>query len=220
MASSDHMFATIEAGDADRLEAILAVDPGLAAMRDHAGVSALMRARYRSDPELPDAVRRRVDELDVFEAAALGDVERLRELLQADPSASSALSADGFSALHLAAFFAGPAASGLLLAHGADPDARGRGWMTGTPLHSAASVDDVASARLLMDAGADPDARQSGGWTPLHSAASNGSTEMLDLLLSRGADPTLANDDGESVLAIAERSADPATVKRVRQALA
>ena len=43
----------------------------------------------------------------MFEAASLGDVERLAELLDADPSSATAYSADGFTALHFPAFFGG-----------------------------------------------------------------------------------------------------------------
>src|SRR6202008_2543160 len=44
-------------------------------------------------------------ELDVFEAAALGRVERLRELLDEDPSRANAFGNDGFQPLGLACFF-------------------------------------------------------------------------------------------------------------------
>src|SRR5439155_13640515 len=70
-----------------------------------------------------------------------------------------------------------------------DPDARGMGWMTGTPLNSAASARHAATVDLLLEAGADPDAVQRGGWTPLHSAAHNGDPRTVEPLLAHGADP-------------------------------
>ena len=82
MASTpDELFDAIEAGDVGRVDAMLDEDPTLASSRDASGVSALMRARYRFDKALTEAVKRRVDVLDVFEAAAFGDVDRLTELL-------------------------------------------------------------------------------------------------------------------------------------------
>ena len=42
--------------------------------------------------------------LSVFEAAAFGRGERLAEILRDDPSQATALSEDGFTALHLAIF--------------------------------------------------------------------------------------------------------------------
>ena len=219
MTSTEDLFAAIEAGDVEALRRIVAVDPSLAAARDEEGVSALMRARYRFDREMVQAVMAVDPVLDVFEAASFGDLDRLIELLDGDQALATAFSADGFSVLHLAAFFGQTDAARLLLDRGAEVDARGRGWMTGTALHSAASGNHEEIARLLLEAGADPNARQSGGWTPLHSAAHNGNTELVDLLLGRGADPAAVNDDGATVLALAEEAGDADAVARIRRAL-
>ncbi|HEX5936530.1 MAG TPA: ankyrin repeat domain-containing protein [Actinomycetota bacterium] len=217
--TSDELFAAIEAGDAVRVAAILDADPGLATDRDAAGVSALMRARYRFEPALLEAVRSHVQELDAFEAAALGDVERLRTLLDADPSPAIAYSGDGFTALHFAAFFGSAEATSLLLARGAPVDALGRGWMTGTALHSAVSRARSDVARILVDAGANPNARQSAGWTPLHAAAHNGDRATVELLLDAGADAAATNDEGRSVLDLATEKGDGETIDRIRSAL-
>src|SRR5262249_36955794 len=75
----------------------------------------------------------------------------------------------------------------LLLDAGADPDARGTAWMTGTALHSGVSARHPDVVAALLDAGADPDLPQSGGWTPLHGAAHNGDAETTALLLRHGA---------------------------------
>jgi len=220
MGSTERFFAAIEAGDADMVRSMVAADPSLVSARDAEGVSALMRARYRSDHVLVDAVKEAHPAIDVFEAASLGDVERLRELLDGDPSLAAAFSADGFTALHFPAFFGGVGAARLLLDRGADVDAHGRGWMTGTPLSSAAAGSHTDVARVLLDAGADPDARQASGWTPLHSAAHNGDLELVELLLARGADPAATNDDGGTVLSMAEERGNAEVIARVRAALA
>jgi ankyrin repeat protein len=217
--TSDDLFTAIEAGDAGGVETILDGDPAAATARDASGVSALMRAVYRFDPDLVDVVRSRVGALDVFEAAALGDVDRLEELLDAEPSLATSYAGDGFTALHFAAFFGKDRAAALLIEHGAEVDAFGRGWMTGTPLHSAVSRLQSDVVRILLEAGANADVRQSAGWTPLHAAAMNGDLVSAELLLAAGADPTATNDEGRSVADLANESGDDATKARIRSAL-
>src|SRR5947207_15227086 len=102
--ASEDLFTAIDAGDVDRVRTLLHADPSLAMARDHEGVSALLRARYRLDRALVEAVKARVAALDLFEAATFGDLDRLVVLLEADPRLTDRRSADGFTALHLAAF--------------------------------------------------------------------------------------------------------------------
>jgi ankyrin repeat protein len=219
MGSTERFFAAIEAGDTALVRSMADAEPWLASARDEQGVSPLMRARYRSDTALMAAVMSASPEIDVFEASSLGDVERLQELLDGDPTLATAFSSDGFTALHFAAFFGGVQVVSLLLASGADVDAHGRSWMTGTPLNSAAAGGHADVARALLDANADPDARQASGWTPLHSAAHNGDLELVDLLLAHGADPATTNDDGATVLSMADEGGSADVVARVRAAL-
>jgi uncharacterized protein len=220
MASTpEEVFEAIEAGDDTRVKTLLDADPALASSRDTSGVSALMRALYRFDKPLIETVKRRVDELDVFEAAAFGDVDRLTELLRDEPSLVTSYSGDGFTALHFAAFFGRYEAAALLIKRGAEVDAFGRGWMTGTAMHSAASRLQSDVVRILLEAGANPNVRQSAGWTPLHAAAMNGDLTSVELLLAWGADPTANNDEGRSVIDLATESGDEQTADRIRSAL-
>ena len=217
--TSEDFFAAIEAGETDRVRALLDADPSLANSRDAEGVSALMRARYRFDDALVDTIRSHAPELDVFEAASYGDMRRLEELLESDPASVAATTGDGFTALHLAAFFGHPDATRLLVRHEADVDAPGTGWMTGTALHAAASARHADVVAVLLEAGADPNARQSGGWSPLHSAAHNGDLEIITLLLDAGSDPAAVNDEGVSVREMVRRIGDPESVAAIDAAL-
>ena len=217
--TSEELFAAIGAGDVVLVQAMLEDDPSLATARDPEGVSALMRARYGFDRGLIEALQSRVAQMDLFEAASAGDLDRLVELLAYDPASVDAHSADGFTALHFAAFFGRPEAARLLVNHAADVDARGTGWMTGTPLHSAASGSHAEVVGVLVEAGADPNARQSGGWTPLHAAARAGDVASVTLLLASGADARAVNDEGASVLEMAQGSGDVATAATITVAL-
>jgi ankyrin repeat protein len=198
MATAADLIEAINAGDAERVGEILAEDPALVAARDGEGVSALMLARYRMDRASTDALLSADPELDLFEAATLGYVDRLRERLEADPSVVSAFSTDGFTALHFAAFFGKAEAARILLEHGASVDVYTRNPFANQPLHAAAAGRHLEVCRVLLAAGADVNATQHGGFTPLHEAAQHGDVEMTELFLSAGADRAAKTVAGET----------------------
>ena len=113
MTTTDDLFTAIDAGSSERVEALLAADPALAASRDADGVSATMHAMYHNQGPIAETLASRLRAIDVFEAAGLGRPDELVALLAADPSLAQAWSADGFTALHFAAFFGGLAVQPL-----------------------------------------------------------------------------------------------------------
>ena len=138
------------------------------------------------------------DNLTVHEAAAMGALARLEQLLEHNPSEVNAWSADGFQPLQLAAFFGRPQAVELLLARGAEVSTPARHQFHVTPLHAALAGPTPDVARALIDAGADVNARQQGGVTPLQEAAANGATDLVRLLLEHGADAAATDDNGRT----------------------
>jgi ankyrin repeat protein len=192
------MFDAIDAGDEARLGELLATEPGLAGERDDDGVSAALHARYRDNHDAVQQLLATNPELDAFDAAGLGRADRLAELLRADDGIATAFSSDGFTALHLAAFFGQTETARLLLDAAALPNVVSRNQLQVMPLHSAAAGSHLGVARLLVAAGADVNATQRHGYTPLHAAAQNGNAELTELLLDAGADPTARTDDGQS----------------------
>ena len=145
-----------------------------------------MQALYRGD----DETARRLGEtaeLDVFEAASLGDVARLGDLLTAAPALATARSDDDFTALHYAAFFDGADCARVLLEHGADVNAFADNELGVHPLNSAAAVGRREIVAILLEHGADPNASTRGGFTPLDAARENGDEQLAELLRSHGA---------------------------------
>ena len=190
------MIEAAEAGDAAGVERLIGASPDLASARDAGGISAILLARYHGHAWIAERLADEVAELDVFEAAALGRATRVEEVLRTDPGLVSAEAADGFTALHLAAFFGQLEVAAVLLEHGAAVDTRAGNPSGVQPLHSAAAGGHAAIAALLLERGADPNARQEGGFVPLHSAAARGDDVTARLLLERGADRDVRTDDG------------------------
>jgi uncharacterized protein len=181
----------IAAISSDDLPTLLREQPELVAARDDHGVSALLLAIYHRRPDARDALLAAGAPVGPLEAAALGDVERLQG---ADLRVRGG---DGFTPLHLAAFFGGAAAVRAILAAGADPDADADNPFGVRPLHSACARGDFECARALLAAGANPNLAQQRGYTPLHSAAHLDDRELASLLLEYGADRFAKNDDGK-----------------------
>ena len=193
------IFEAIESGDEAKVQELVESDPELAAARDDEGLSAVRYAVYRGADGIVNALLDANPALDVFDASAVGRTRGLAELVDAEPELARAWSSDGFTPLHLAAFFGHPDAVELLLERGADVNVIARNaQLQVAPLHSAAAGSHPQIVRMLVEHGADVNARQGGGFTALQSAAQNGDEESVELLLERGADPAARNDDGNS----------------------
>jgi ankyrin repeat protein len=183
------IFESIKAGDIDAVRAAVKDDPSLAAARDDDGRSAVRAALYIHNQKLADVLLEAKPELDVFDAAAAGDVDRLTELLDADSDLVGTFSEDGYTPLHFAAFFDRGKAVRLLLDRGADVAAVSRNDMEVQPLHSAVAANSRDVAAALLIAGADPNAKQQGGFTPLMGAEQNEKEgDMVRLLMDHGAE--------------------------------
>ena len=154
-------------------------------------MSDLLQAVYRGDQAALTSCWPREPELDVFEAAAVGRTERLRELLDADPEVANAWAEDGFQPLGLASFFGRVDAARLLIERGAEVNSASRNDFKVMPLHSAVAEKDADTryelATLLLEHGADPNARQQDDFTPLMAADQQGDARLRELLVEHGA---------------------------------
>ena len=202
------IFDWIRQGDAEQIRALLATDPSLANSRTPEGASTVLWAVYTRHPELaPLLLGGRPP--DFFEACALGADARIVELLTVDRQLVEQYSADGFTALGLAAFFGHRQAARLLLKAGANPNQASRNALHVAPLHSACAAGHAALAGLLLEHGADPNAEESSGMTPLHTGAGIGNREIAALLLNAGADRARQSRNGSTPAAIARKYGHP-----------
>lgn len=140
-----------------------------------------------------------------------GDLEALRRLLVGNPELASASvgagDGTGRSMLHIATDWPGHFPNNvetvkLLIAAGADVNARFHGAHTETPLHWTASSDDVDVLDALLDAGADIEACGAviAGGTALADATAFGQWRAATRLIDRGARSTLFESAAMGVL--------------------
>jgi ankyrin repeat protein len=216
MGDAERCFELLQTGNENGILDLLDQNPSLANTRDAGGVSLLMHALYRGRRDLAETIAAKKEELDVFEAASLGRIERLKELIH-DPRTVASYSNDGFTALHFACYFGQPEAIRILLKAAAKTDAVARNPMQVMPLHSAASARNLEGVRLLLQHGAPVNARQQGGWTPIHASAQNGDRAMVELLLQHGADRSAANDQGQTPATVARAKGQVAIAELMEQ---
>src|ERR1700739_3671548 len=195
---SQHLLNLIRRGQKPEIAALLAESPAAARARDAQGVSVLLWSVYSRQPEITSLLRPQAGDPDVCEAAALGDCDRLGELLAADAMQIWTVSADGWAPLHLAAAFAGPDAVRLLLEHGAHAHQVSHNPQRNQALHAAIALgDSIETVCLLLEAGADVNATQAGGFTPLHQASAAGKRDWVAFLLEQGARTKIQCDQGK-----------------------
>ena len=191
-------------GDVSKVQEMLRADPSLAQARDQNGISVILKATYYGKRDVVQTLLASGVQLNIFEAAATGQTQRVAALIKDDPSLVNAYSADGFAPLSLASFFGHAETVDTLLAAGAEVNAASRETMKLTPLASAMAVGRNDIARKLIDHGADTNARAENDTTPLHTAAARGNLESATLLLDHGADIAARTKDGKTPLAYAQ----------------
>lgn len=178
-------------------------DPTLIDARSRTGESAILTAVYHRQKEIVNLLVARGAALSLFEACAAGEVERVERLLADDASALDHYSGDGWTPLHLAAFFGHAKIVEMLLTHNPDVSARSRNPNANTPLHAALAGNHKLVAGLLIGAGADVNGSDAQGWRPLHLAAANANLDSIKALVAQGADVAAANNEGLTALSLA-----------------
>lgn len=156
---------------------------------------------------------------DICTACHSGDLDRVRELLDEDPTLAGRASEYVTYYLGSGTPLKNAAAKGhleivkLLLAHGADPNLREEGIApNGHALYSAVNNGHLEIVRLLLQHGAHPNPAVESSADALSRAIANGDQPMIELLCSYGAarDVELLAYDGDIRTAAAVFAANPA----------
>jgi len=209
MSENKALFEAIRSGDLAAVKSLVGTEASLASASNDSGVSALLAAVYLSRGEIRDFLIASGAVLELPEAAAVGNLARVRELVEKNPARASSFSPDGFPVVALAAFLGHQEVVEYLAARGADinaPAANGSGY---NALTGAVTSGHAAVVRWLLEHGANANYRYSAGYSPLLTAAANGRLDIARLLLAHGADPHASTSDGKSALSLAKERNHP-----------
>lgn len=155
--------------------------------------------------------------MNIFKAVEDNNLEKARELLDADPVLANTLDGFKLTPLRWAALWGFVDIARLLIERGAKVNVKEKNGKTSLfwaareghqemtdlliskgamrkgsenkYLLTAAQYGNAALAKLVIDRGADVNVRGEFGKTPLHFASQRGDAETVDVLLAAGADP-------------------------------
>ena len=194
---------SVKRGDLKAVRESLERDPSLLDTCNEAGQNALLLAKYYRQEDTAQYLLSLNPKLDLFLACAAARTDVAMSEIERDATLLEARSSDGWTPLHLAAFFGYDDLVKALLDRGASIEARSTNAMKNTPLHAASAGRHISTIRLLLEQGANPNATQEGGWTALHAAAQNGDRETAELLLAKGADLQMRAGNNQCALDLA-----------------
>jgi ankyrin repeat protein len=195
-------------GNLEKINALLDADPSLASKAEN-NVTPILLAIYHGKTDVARLLASRAPQITFGDAVALGDAERVKQMLANDPSLLHSRTPDGFPAAGLAIFFRHGELARWLIEQGADVNAVAENALKVAPVHAAAAACDRETMRLLLERGADVNAKQQLDYTPLHGAASRGDIEMARLLLAHGADRNAKGADGKTIVDVAREHGQP-----------
>jgi uncharacterized protein len=216
MSRTNEFFAAIEAGDVAAIRRLLDAEPTLANAKNEQGQSAILASIYNGRTQIRDLLIARGADLEINEAAAAGQLDRVKQLVDANPDLARSFSPDGFPVFALACAFGHLPVAMYLFEMGALVDAvatNGTGYnaLTGAVAGGRADVVD-----WLLQNGAEANYRYGASFTPLLTAAANGHLEIVKMLLLHGADVQAKTNDGKSAAAIADERKHPEVAEFLR----
>jgi uncharacterized protein len=193
----------IRSGHQGQAQEIISTDPEVLYQKTTDGISMILLAAYYRNASMLSELLSFHPVLSLHEAAATGNAERVKNLIEEHFLAVDTASEDGFTALGLACFFGHKEVVHTLLEKGANVNLYSSNAVKVTPLHSAVAAQQPEVAKILLDHGAAPEAQQPQGYTPLHQAAHAGHVALTELLLSYNASCDTLSHDGHTPLDMA-----------------
>lgn len=200
---TDEFLEAIQKGNLQKINHLLDTTPSLANSKAKNGVSAILLALYYGHHNIALIISAKKHELDIFEAAVLGKLEQVKNLVDRDHSLVNSHSPDGFTPLALAAYLGQKEVTEYLILKGASVNAIAKNATGFTALTGAIANNHAEIAKTLVKRGADVNHRYEGGVSPLMEASLNGNVDLVNFLLENGADPNAKTKDGKSPISFA-----------------
>jgi ankyrin repeat protein len=151
--NTDKLEELIAAGDLNGLNTLLQGNPALAKAPTSHGVSPLMLSCYFKKPEVSNLLLKFVDEVNLFEASAVGKFDVVAYIVGTHPDSVNDYAADGFTPLGLACYFGQAEVARYLVLKGADVNLPSNNGFHVHPLHSAVAGNYTDIARMLVNNG-------------------------------------------------------------------
>jgi ankyrin repeat protein len=183
---------------------MLELEPALVQARNEQGISAVLMACYMGQKEIRDLLIEKGAHLELHEAAAAGNLPRVRELVEENSQLAKSYSPDGFPVMALAAAFGHEDVARYLRGKGAEINAVATNGTGYTALTGAVAGSHASLAKWLAENGADVNYRYAEGHSPLLEAAANGKLEIVKMLVAHGADVQMRTEGGKNALNFAQ----------------
>jgi uncharacterized protein len=209
-------------GDLETVEQGLERDPALLYARDAHGQSVYLLACYAGRAALARLFESKGLELDVYEAAAGGKVERVNQLLRPAPGTVNFPNLAGDTPMHVAALCQRSEVVENAIAYGPDFGLRNPKRKNSTAAHLGLASSSEQTAEALAFAmignGLDPNLANADGDTILHCAARTDFPRVIRLLLQKGAAANAKNAAAQTPLDIAMAAGNVGAVNLLRNA--
>ncbi|XP_064199775.1 palmitoyltransferase ZDHHC17-like isoform X2 [Anguilla rostrata] len=142
-----------------------------------------------------------VDNVDIFQAAKLGQLEECRRVVSAEGAGVlHRVDCSGHTPAHWASLAGAVDIVQFILETGGPVDLPGVGEQAQRPVHWAALNGHIAVVDLLLGAGVSMDTADHRGYTPLILAAQYGHTALCCYLIGKGAQLHLCDAEGDNAL--------------------
>lgn len=150
----------------------------------------------------------------LHEAAGRGDAAAVSQYVEKKANLD-AVDSRGYTPLRLAVEAYSTEVVKILLAGGANPNAKGPDGVT--PLMAACMSGQKDVVDALLAGKADLAAKNQSGWTALYCAVMMGQVEIVETLIKAGADVNAADSSGQTPLAAAQRRGNTEIAEILKQ---